>query len=63
MKCVKNKNILKGLIASLLHIPLKRIKSTHILNPIELGKVFDNKTFVLNVKVLLNDTSVINLEM
>lgn len=59
----ENKKVLKGLIASLLHLSPKSIKSTHILNPIELGKAFDDKTFVLDIKVLLNDASIINLEM
>ncbi len=59
----ENKKVLKGLIASLLHLSPKSIKSTHILNPIELGKSYDDKTFVLDVKVLLNDASIINLEM
>lgn len=45
-----------------LQLPPKSIKSTRILNPIELGKSFDDKTFVLDVKVLLNDASVINLD-
>ena len=45
-----------------LFLPLKSIKSTRILNPIELGKSFDEKTFVLDVKDLLNDASVINLD-
>ena len=59
----ENKNVLEGLICSLLHLNPETIKSTVILNPIELGKSFDDKTFVLDVKVLLNDASIINLEM
>ena len=59
----ENKKVLKGLICSLLHLPPERIKSTIILNPIELGKGFDSKTFILDVKVLLNDEKIINLEM
>lgn len=59
----ENQKVLKGLIASLLHLPPQSIKSTLILNPIELGKSFDDKMFVLDVKVLLNDMSVINIEM
>ena len=59
----ENKNVLEGLICSLLHLNPKAIKSTVILNPIELGKSFDDKTFVLDVKVLLNDASIIDLEM
>ena len=59
----ENKIVLEGLICSLLHLKPEAIKSTIILNPIELGKSFDDKTFVLDVKVLLNDASIINLEM
>ncbi len=59
----ENQKVLKGLIASLLHLSPKSIKSTQILNPIELGKAFNDKTFVLDVKILLNNASVINLEM
>lgn len=58
-----NEKVLKGLICSLLHLPPEKIKSTVILNPIELGKGFDSKTFVLDVKILLNDEKIINLEM
>ncbi len=59
----ENEIVLKGLISSLLHLPSGAIQSTTILNPIELGKAFNDKTFVLDVKVLLNDKSIINLEM
>ena len=59
----ENKKVLKGLICSLLHLSPERVKSTVILNLIELGKEFDNKTFVLDIKVLLNDNKIINLEM
>ena len=59
----ENEIVLKGLISSLLHLPPGAIQSTTILNPIELGKSFNDKTFVLDVKVLLNDKSIINLEM
>lgn len=53
----KNQNVLKSLICALLHLPPETVTSTIILNPIELGKAFDDKTFVLDVKVLLNDTN------
>ena len=59
----KNEKVLKGLIASLLHLPEGKIKSVRIMNPIKLGEDMDNKTFVLDVCILLNDNTVINLEM
>ncbi len=59
----ENEIVLKGLISSLLHLPSGAIQSTTILNPIELGKTFNDKTFVLDIKVLLNDETIINLEM
>lgn len=59
----EKESVLKGLIASLLHLPPDMIKSTTILNPIELGKAYNDKTFVLDVKVLLNNATIINLEM
>lgn len=54
----QNENVLKGLISSLLHLNSETIKSTTILNPIELGKVYDEKTFVLDIKVMLNDATI-----
>ena len=38
------------------------VTSTIILYPIELGKAFDDKTFVLDVKALINDTIFIILD-
>jgi len=59
----ENKKVLKDLICALLHLSPKDVKSTVILNPIELGKGLEGKAFVLDVKVLLNDEKIINLEM
>ena len=58
-----NNNVLKGLISSMMHVPLSDIKSVEIVNPIELGKHIDDKDFILDVKVMLNDNTIINLEM
>ena len=58
-----NNNVLKGLISSMMHVPLIDIKSVEIVNPIELGKHIDDKDFILDVKVMLNDNTIINLEM
>lgn len=59
----QNNKVLKGLISSLMHLPLAEIISVEITNPIELGKSINAKDFFLDVKVLLNSDTVINLEM
>lgn len=52
-----NADVLKGLISSLMQIPLEQIKTVTIENPIQPGEAFDNKSFVLDLKILLNDNS------
>ena len=59
----KNNNVLKGLICSLLHLKPSEIKSIEIKNPIELGKAMDEKEFILDLKILLNNDTILNLEM
>ena len=63
----KNKNVLKQLICSLLHLRPDEIESVEIRNPIVLGEAltedFDSKIFVLDINVLLNNRILINLEM
>lgn len=59
----RNNNVLKGLICSLLHLTPKQVRSVVITNPIELGRAIDEKDFILDIKCLLNDNTVINLEM
>ena len=59
----KNEYVLKGLICSLLHLNHEDVQSTQITNPIELGEDMDDKTFVLDIDVILNNASLINLEM
>ena len=58
-----NKNVLKGLLCSLLHLQPEDILSVEILNPIELGKTIQDKDFFLDIKILMNDSTVVNLEM
>ena len=58
-----NNKVLKGLICSLLHLEPEQIHSAVITNPIEIGMAIDEKTFILDVKIILNDNIVINLEM
>ncbi len=59
----ENNTVLKGLISSLLHLPIEEISSVKITNPIELGKAYNEKDFYLDIKVLLNNDTTINLEM
>ena len=58
-----NNNVLKGIISSMMHVPLDTIDSVKIANPIELGKHIEDKDYILDIKVKLNDNSIINLEM
>lgn len=59
----KNKKALKGLIAALLHLKPEDILDVEIINPIELSGDVAGKEFVLDIKVMLNDSTLINLEM
>ncbi len=63
----KNENVLKHLICSLLHLRPEEVQSVEVRNPILLGAAltedFDSKTFILDINVLLNDQTLINLEM
>ena len=59
----ENNVILKHLICALLHLDLKDILTVEITNPILLGKQIHSKTFVLDIRLLLNDHTLINLEM
>ena len=59
----KNQFVLKGLIASLLHLEHQNIKNIYITNPIKLGEQIDSKAFVMDIHVILNDDTLLNLEM
>ena len=59
----KNQFVLKGLIASLLHLEPQNIKNIYITNPIKLGEQIDSKAFVMDIHVILNDDTLLNLEM
>nr|WP_296086428.1 Rpn family recombination-promoting nuclease/putative transposase [uncultured Blautia sp.] len=54
---------LKGLLSALLYIPEDEILSCKICNPIILGDAIDEKTCILDIRVLLNNSKQINLEM
>ena len=59
----KNNYVLKGLICSLLSLVPEEIVSVKIQNPILLNETVDDKEFILDIKVLMNDKAIINLEM
>ena len=59
----KNKSILKALLASLLHLNESDIKSIEHLNPIELGKAINQKEFIMDIQIMLNNNQIIDLEM
>lgn len=52
-----------GLVSALLHLNPSEVKSIQIQNPIELGKAYDDKEFILDISLLLNDNRYINIEM
>lgn len=59
----ENKNVLKGLICSLLHLKKEEIKSLEITNPITLSEEIQGKEFVLDINIIMNNDTSINLEM
>lgn len=59
----RNNHVLKGLICSLLNLSSSDVKSVIITNPIILGESISDKTFLLDISLTLNDSTLINLEM
>ena len=59
----ENPKVRIGLICSLLHLRTDEVHSVDIANPVELGSAIDAKDFVLDVKILLNNHTLLNLEM
>lgn len=59
----RNNFVLRGLTASLLHRRDSDIKSVVITNPINLGECITDKTFILDINVILNNDTIINLEL
>ncbi|MCR5717076.1 MAG: Rpn family recombination-promoting nuclease/putative transposase [Lachnospiraceae bacterium] len=58
-----NKKVLKGLIASLLHMAPEEIQDIQIQNPIMLGKTPEEKETCMDVLLMMNDNTLIDLEM
>ena len=58
----KNKTVLRGLVGALLHIN-PELLDVEITNPIELGQSYQNKEFMLDINVIVNGQTRLNLEM
>lgn len=54
---------MKGFLCSLLHLNPGDVRTVQILNPIELGERISDKEFILDIKILMNDDTVIDLEL
>ncbi|MBP3274174.1 MAG: PD-(D/E)XK nuclease family transposase [Butyrivibrio sp.] len=59
----RDKNTLINLISSILGIPVSKIKDVKIQNPVEVGKSINDKEYQMDILVLLNDDTYINIEM
>lgn len=59
----RNQIVLNELVRSLLHLRPDDTVNAVIQNPVSLGEDVRDKTFVLDVKILLNGTDIINIEM
>ena len=59
----ENEFVLRGLLGSLLNLKQSEIKSVRVTNPIKLGRKIDRKTLILDIHVLMNDDTSLNLEM
>ena len=59
----KNPDILKSLVCSLLHLKNDDSVSITVMNPITYGDSPADKTYILDIKVMLNGKSMLNLEM
>ncbi len=55
--------VLWGLIRSLLRLNDEEIKEITIKNPIVPGEMIENKTFILDILLVMNNNTTINLEM
>ncbi|MCR4739309.1 MAG: Rpn family recombination-promoting nuclease/putative transposase [Lachnospiraceae bacterium] len=59
----RNEKVLRGLIGSLLHLKQEEIRTVEIMNPLMPGQVISDKDIILDIRVILNDAEIINLEM
>ena len=59
----KHKNVLRSVVCACLKLKAEEVQDIVVQNPIELGKAIDDKTFIWDIHVLLNNNMIINLEM
>ena len=59
----ENRKALEGILCALLGLDRNDIESIVIVNPIEYGDRVDDKTIVLDIKLILNSEQIINIEM
>lgn len=59
----RNQGALEGLLCAMLGFKREEITSLRILNPVQDGMVIDDKAVILDLKLELNDNSIINIEM
>lgn len=58
-----NEKVLRALVGALLHLKDQEISSIEIKNAIELGTYIEDKDFILDLKILLNNHTIVNLEL
>ena len=58
-----NEKVLRGLVCALLDLHMDEIRECVIENPIILGEDIDDKTCILDVKILLNNDKRLNIEL
>lgn len=59
----RNQTALKGLLCALLHMRMEEIADIRIINPIEIGDVIEEKMMILDLKLELNDSRILDIEM
>ena len=59
----KHKNVLRSIVCACLKLKTEEVQDIVVQNPIELGEAIDDKTFILDIHVLLNNNTIINLEI
>ncbi len=63
MVFTKNEKARRGLISCLLGIPVSEIKDVIVLNPMQYMDAIDSKLTILDLRVLFNNNTYINIEM
>ena len=58
-----NPAVLESLLCALLNLNEKDITSIQLMNPFELGNTVYDKNYILDIKITLNDNTLINIEV